>query len=234
MPEFKPHTVRSFDAELVGVSALTAEMGGRAEEMLTLALRSIEDRDAELADLVASKDLRLDALELEIEARVTAILALRQPMAMDLRMLLSSLRVASTLERVGDLARNVAQRGRPVAAEPDRSAARAALRLGRRTLEQLGQSLTAYQEGDADLALAVWRRDVEVDDHYASLVGDLVTGMREGSPGVETGSQWLLVAKDLERIGDHATYVAATTWFVAKGAPLGQIRPKGAAFSPGG
>lgn len=214
------HTLTAFDDDLVGVSTLTSQMGGRAEELLAMAMRSIEYRDMSLARQVAAKDRRLDELERTLSSRAASVLALRHPVAGDLRMLLASLRIAASLERIGNLARNTAARGEGLGAAERDDLAAAVLRLGARALSQLAEALTAHQRQDAERARAVALRDAELDAHFSSVTRALVERMAEGPGQVDPGAQWLFIAKNLERAGDHAASISEATYYMVSGEPL--------------
>lgn len=221
------HIVSAFDDDLIMVQAKLSEMGGLAEDLLSNALEAIETRDPSLAQEVIARDKRLDALELEVETLATRVIALRQPMAQDLRLLISALKMASTLERIGDLAKNIARRAAEMAnARPVRVSG-SILRMGNQTLNQLTEVLDAFTSRETALAVAVWRRDVEIDEMYNSIFRETVTYMMEDPKLIGLGSQLLFLAKNLERIGDHTTHIAELVYYIVEGQPLGDERPKG-------
>lgn len=221
------HIVRAFDEDLTEVRAKISEMGGVAEELLSGALRSVQERNTELAEQVVKGDKRLDALEMEVEEMTTRVIALRQPMAQDLRLLIACLKLSSTLERIGDLAKNIARRSLHLAKTPPTSVAGSIVRMGRQALGQLTEVLDAWARRDVEAAVAVWRRDAEVDEAYNSLFREVITYMMEDPRLISIGSQLLFIAKNLERIGDHTTHIAEMVYYVEKGTPLGDDRPKG-------
>lgn len=221
------HIVSSFDNDLIELRARISEMGGACENQLSMALESLEKRDAELADQVIVKDKRLDALEMEVERLAIQTIAKRQPMAQDLRQVVSAMKLSTTLERVGDLAKNIAKRSKSLAKGDPLHISGSVVRMGRMVLAQLTQVLDAYVKTDLDVAVAVWRRDVEIDEAYNAMFRELITYMMEDPRTISLGSQLLFVAKNLERIGDHTTHVAEMIYYVAKGEPLGDDRPKG-------
>jgi phosphate transport system protein len=221
------HIVRSFDDDLIAVRAKISEMGGLAEELLSGALQSVQDRNQEQAETVIKLDKRLDALEMEVEAMTTRIIALRQPMAQDLRLLIAVLKLSAILERVGDLSKNIARRAIPLAKAAPASITASMIRMGRQALGQLTEVLDAWARRDVEEAVAVWRRDVEVDEAYNSLFREVITYLMEDPRTISIGSQLLFIAKNLERIGDHTTHVAEMIYYVEKGEPLGDDRPKG-------
>ena len=223
------HIVTSFDDDLIELRARIAEMGGVAETQLSLALDSIERRDSDLAEEVIGKDRRLDALEHEVERLATQIIAKRQPMAKDLRLVVSAMKLSTTLERVGDLAKNIAKRSRALTATSPVRISGSVVRMGRQAQAQLTEALDAYVKTDVDAAIAVWRRDVEIDDAYNALFRETITYMMEDPRTISLGSQLLFIAKNLERIGDHATHIAEMIHYSAKGEAIGPERPKGEA-----
>ena len=202
-------------------------MGGLAEELLSNALDAVQNRDIELAQEVIARDKRLDQLEVELDELATTTIALRQPVAQDLRVLISGLKIASTLERIGDLSKNIARRGVYLAeARPSRGAS-SIVRMGQQTLAQLTEVLDAYVSRDTALAVAIWRRDVELDETYNSIFREVVTYMMEDPRMIGLGSQLLFIAKNLERIGDHTTHISENVYYIVEGEPLGDDRPKG-------
>ncbi len=221
------HIVSAFDEDLVELRARIAEMGGLAETQLSEALDSIEKRDVDLADSVIRKDKRLDMLEHEVERLATQIIARRQPMATDLRLVVSAMKLSTTLERVGDLAKNIAKRSKALAAAAPTRLAGSAVRMGRQAQALLTEALDAYVKSDVEAAVAVWRRDVEIDDAYNAIFRELVTYMMEDPRTIGLGSQLLFIAKNLERIGDHATHISEMIHYAATGETLGDDRPKG-------
>lgn len=222
-----PHTVKAFDEELMGVRARIAEMGGLAEEMLSQALEGLERRDVEILEKVIQRDKRLDALESAVEEQIIRMIALRAPVAGDLRLLVAGIKIANTLERVGDLAKSTARRGLELAeGRPTRLSA-SVTRMGREAQRRLAEALDAFASRDSGLALQVWRRDVEIDELYNALFRELVTYMMEDPRTIGAGSHHMFIAKNLERVGDHATHVAEMTWYVVEGEPIAEERPRG-------
>jgi len=221
------HIVTAFDDELTAIRAKISEMGGVAEEILLGALKSVQERNEELAGEVIRLDKRLNALETEVEEMATQVIALRQPMAQDLRLLISALKLSSTLERIGDLSKNTARRGIHISKTQPAGVTLSVVRLGRQVLGQLTEVLDAWVRRDVEGAVAVWRRDVEIDEAYNSLFREVITYMMEDPRIISVGSQLLIVAKNLERIGDHATHIAEMIYYVETGTPLADERPKG-------
>ncbi len=222
-----PHIVSAFDDELTAIQAKIAEMGGLAETMLSEVLEAIQKRDVEGCEEVIAQDKRMDKLEHEVETLITRVLALRQPMAADLRLLIAGLKMTSTLERIGDLAKNIARRGIELSRGRPQKLTTSIIRMGQETQRQITEVLDAFTSRDTALAVSVWRRDVEIDELYNSIFRELITYMMEDPRLITLGSQHLFIAKNLERIGDHATHIAEMTYYVVEGVPLGDDRPKG-------
>lgn len=221
------HIVSAFDGDLMAVQAKISEMGGLAEELLSNALDAVQNRDANLAQEVVARDKRLDQLEYELDELATNTIALRQPMAEDLRVLISGMKVATTLERVGDLSKNIARRAVYLAEARPARLSSSIVRMGQQTLSQVTEVLDAYVSRDTALAVAIWRRDVELDETYNAIFREVVTYMMEDPRMIGLGSQLLFIAKNLERIGDHTTHISEAIYYIVEGEPLGDDRPKG-------
>ena len=203
------HIVKSYDEQLAQLDRMIAEMGGLAESQLSYAMRAMAKRDSDLALKVVDRDRRIDALEAEVNALTVRVLALRQPMAEDLRTVIAALKTASDLERIGDYARNIANRSQ--ALTQTRHLGSASQTIGRMaTLVQgmIKNVLDAYVARDATLAEDVRQRDEEVDLLHTSLFRELLTYMMEDPRNITTCTHLLFIAKNVERIGDHATNVA--------------------------
>lgn len=221
------HIVSRFDDDLIAIQAKISEMGGLAEELLSSALEAVETRDQSLAHEVIQRDKRLDELELELDEMATTTIALRQPMAQDLRVLISAIKIGSTLERIGDLSKNIARRAVYLAEARPARISSSIVRMGQQTLAQVTQVLDAYISRDTALAVAIWRRDVELDETYNAIFREVVTYMMEDARMIGLGSQLLFIAKNLERIGDHTTHISENVYYIVEGKPLGDDRPKG-------
>ena len=220
------HIIKSYDTELHRLDNIVAEMGGLAESQLASALEAMEKRDADLASAVIESDTRVDQLEREIESLVVRLLALRQPMAVDLRQIIAALKISTDLERIGDYATNVAKRSIALDQGPPVRPVYALPRMGRLAGAMIKDILDAYIERDAEKAMAVWLRDEELDEMYTSLFRELLTYMIEDPRNITPGTHLLFMAKNLERIGDHCTNVAETLYFLINGEPMQQMRPK--------
>jgi len=214
------HTVRSFSADLEELAGDLARMGGLAEDVLSDALEAITSRNLELADSVVARDRQIDALQAEIEKKILRLLALRQPLARDLRQTISALKIAYELERIGDLAKNIAKRARALDQVDLSPPIRAVGRMGKLVLAQLKRVLDAYSAQASDAASLVRTRDEEVDEHYTSLFRELLTYMMEDPRMLTACTHLLFVAKNLERIGDHCTNIAEEVHFFVTGEQL--------------
>jgi phosphate transport system protein len=221
------HIVSAFDEDLVEIQAKISEMGGLAEEVLSKALQAVQTRDSELARKVIERDRAIDEMEHKVEESVVRVIALRQPVAQDLRLLIAALKIAAVLERVGDLAKNIAKRAIPLSSAQPLKLTNSVVRMGRDTLTQLSDVLNAHAARDVDLAVQIWNRDVELDELYNTIFREVVTYMVEDSRLIGQGAQLMFIAKNLERIGDHTTQIAEMIYYIAKGESLGNDRPKG-------
>jgi phosphate transport system protein len=223
----KEHIVASFDEELSELSQKIAEMGGMAEQQVADSVAALARRDAELAQTVIVIDRRMDQLQREIEDKATLMIAKRQPMAQDLRQIVAAMHIASDLERVGDLAKNTAKR--VFAIESNFGAQRLVAgveHIAELSFAQLKNVLDAYTTRDLEAAHAVWERDDEIDAMYTSLFRELLTYMMEDPRNISFCIHLLFCAKNLERIGDHATNIAETVHYLITGVPLTDERPK--------
>jgi len=220
------HTVRAFTEQLESLSASVAQMGGLAEAQLADAVEAIGRRDTALAEKAVGGDVRIDALQQEIEDHAMKLLALRQPMAVDLRETLAAIKIASELERIGDLAKNVAKRAIVLNREQPIRLTQSLARMGRSALSQLKLVLDAYSDRDAQAAQTVWGQDGEIDEIYNSLFRELLTYMMEDPRTIGMCTHLLFVAKNIERAGDHATNIAEVVYLMVTGGHLAMERPK--------
>ncbi|MCF8506908.1 MAG: phosphate signaling complex protein PhoU [Caulobacter sp.] len=226
------HTMRAYDAELERLTQAITRMGGLAESQLDQAIGALVRRDSDLAAHVVAGDHQIDDLEHEVQNLTVRLLALRQPMAIDLRAIVAALRISSDLERIGDYAANVAKRALVLNRIPMVEPVGAIPRMGRVVAEIIREVLDAYVENDADKALAAWRRDEEVDEMHTSLFRELITYMMEDPRNITACTHLMFIAKNIERIGDHATNVAETIHFQVRGTPIAGERPKADAIAP--
>jgi phosphate transport system protein len=227
------HTVRSYDEELNTLSAECARMGGLTEAQVADAITAVVKRNQELAGAVVARDDRLDIAEREIERRAIKLIALRQPLADDLRRTVAAMKIANNLERCGDLAKNIAKRTLVIIeSDPMTPLTRSIDRMGKLVVQRLTAVLDAYARADLERALAVWSQDEDVDEHYNSLFRELLTYMMGDPRTITACAHLLFVAKNLERIGDHATNIAEIIHYQITGEDMiGPVRPKTDAFS---
>jgi phosphate transport system protein len=222
------HTAKAFDADLQELARSVAEMGGLAEKQVADAVTSLAKRDGKLAQAVMAADPAIDTLQREIEEKAILTIARRQPMAVDLREIVGALRVANDLERIGDLAKNIAKR--VVALGTDlqpHKVIRGVEHMADLVLNQLKDVLDAYARRDLAKALDVWRGDEEIDAVNNSLFRELLTYMMEDPRNITFCTHLLFCAKNIERMGDHATNVAETVYYIVEGRALADERPKG-------
>jgi len=221
------HTVRAYEEELEGLTAELSRMGGLAEVEVGDAIRAIARRDVALAQAVIGRDARLDEIEVDIERRAIRLIALRQPVADDLRRTVAALKISMNLERCGDLAKNIAKRALVIAeADPITPLTRSIERMGELVSARLKDVLDAFAARDVDRAKAVWQRDQEVDEHYDSIFRELLTYMMADPRTIASCAHLLFVAKNLERIGDHATNIAELIQYEVTGESITDQRPK--------
>jgi phosphate transport system protein len=221
------HTVKSFDEQLRRLNEIILRMGGLAEAALSSAMQAVTKRDVDLAAEIVRDDAKIDELNREVDELAVRLLALRQPMANDLREIVAALRISADVERIGDYAANIAKRAIAMSEmRPSRSVPGIA-RMGRLAQRLIKDVLDSYAEKNAEKAVAVWARDEEIDDAYNSLFRETLTYMMEDARAITPSAHLLFIAKNIERIGDHATNVAETIYFMVKGKPLKESRPKG-------
>jgi len=222
------HIVRSYDKELEALERRIAEMGGIAEKMVIDAMDALASGNATLAHQVVTTDPRLDALQREIEEAAILTIARRQPMAIDLREIIGAIRVAGDLERVGDLAKNIAKRSIKIGLEARVPRAIVGLKhMNDVATELMKDVLDAYAQRDTERAQAVWERDAELDSLEDSVFRDLLTHMMEDPRNISYCAHLLFCSKNIERIGDHATNIAETVFYLVTGETLPTERPKG-------
>ncbi len=221
------HIVSSFDRDLAELNQMVAQLGGLAEQQFAAAIEVLEKRNLEPIDGLIAGDAALDELEMTLNDRAVEIIATRAPMAKDLRRILSAVKIASVLERVGDYAKNIAKRSRVIIQqETNRTDAISLERIADIVQEMLRQVLDAYATDDADQAMEVWERDEEVDSIYTSLYNELLEIIAAGSEQAGVVSHFLFIAKNIERIGDHTTAVAEQVYFQVNGEMPSDDRPK--------
>ena len=229
MPE---HTVSSFDQELKEIGRQVVEMGGLAERLVADSVSSLIKRDGTLAQKVVLLDTTVDQMQREIEDRAILVIAKRQPVANDLREIVSAIRIANDLERIGDLAKNVGKRVMAIEGEyHPAKLVRGVEHISDLVLEQLKEVLDAYAARNEAKAVEVWGRDSAIDTMYTSLFRELLTYMMEDPRNISVCTHLLFCAKNIERIGDHATNVAEIVYYMVTGQNLPESRPKADASS---
>ena len=221
------HIVTSYDTELEMLGQKIAEMGGIAEKMLVDAMEALATLDGPLAKATVSTDISLDKLQRDIEDQVVLTIAKRQPMAIDLRQLIGAMRVAGDLERVGDLAKNIAKRSIQIGNDSRIPSVKVSLRhMGETAARQLKNTLDAYASRDQEMAKEVWLRDAELDAVEENIFRELLTFMMEDPRNISYCTHLLFCSKNIERIGDHVTNIAETIHYIATGDSLPIERPK--------
>jgi phosphate transport system protein len=220
------HTVKSFGEQLETLSALVAQMGGLTEAQLASAIEAISRRDSAAAERAVGGDARIDEMQAQIEERALKLLALRQPMAVDLRETLAAIKTAAELERIGDLAKNIAKRALVLNREPPIRLTQSLARMGKAAQNQLKHVLDAFSNRNAEEAETVWNRDGEIDEIYNSLFRELLTYMMEDPRTIGLCTHLLFVAKNIERSGDHCTNIAEVVYHMVRADHLATNRPK--------
>ena len=222
------HTMKAFDADLQDLARMVAEMGGQAEQQISDAIDALDRRDSTLSQQVIASDVQIDSLQREVEEKVILTIARRQPMAVDLRAIVGALRISNDLERIGDLAKNIAKRVLVLDSEfRSQKVMRGVEHMAELVLAQIKDVLDAYARRDAQKAIAVWRSDEGVDAVNNSLFRELLTYMMEDPRNIGICIHLLFCAKNIERMGDHATNIAETVYYMVEGRMLGEERPKG-------
>ena len=220
------HIVKAYDQDIAQLKTMLAEMGGLAEEQLDKAVSALTRHDRELADQVIKGDERLDILERQIEEKAILTIAKRQPMALDLREIMVAIRIASDIERIGDLAKNTAKRTLAIQEPLPRKLSIGLSRMAAMAQAQLKDILDAFIRKDEEKAMAVWRADEDLDALFNSIFRELLTYMMEDPRNITMCTHLLFGAKNLERIGDHTTNIAENIYFLIHGKTITEGRPK--------
>ncbi|MFT5180342.1 MAG: phosphate transport system protein [Alphaproteobacteria bacterium] len=226
MPTDHSHIVKSFDEELARLSDLISRMGGLAETQLEQSIEALQKRDSTLAEGAIENDRKIDVLHAEVDEMAIRLLALRQPMAGDLRHIVTGLKIAPIVERIGDYAKNVAKRAIALNQMPPVKPLFTIPRMGRMVREMTKDVLDAFADNDVAKAREVWVRDAEVDDMYDSLFRELLTYMMEDPRNITPCTHLLFVARNIERIGDLTTNIAELIHYQVEGVILDGDRPK--------
>jgi len=221
------HIVKSFDEELRRLREQILAMGGRAEAQLGDAIQALAKRDSDKAMRVIESDKGIDALEMTVAQDSLKILALRQPMAKDLREVIAAIKISADIERIGDYAKNIAKRTLQLNQQAPLKPTGSIPRMGDLAIKLINAVLSAYANDDAEGLIAAWRSDESIDEMYNSLFRELLTYMMEDPRNIGASTHLLFIAKNIERIGDHATNIAETVHFLVHGKPIDETRPKG-------
>lgn len=227
MAEDSKHIVSSFEADLQRLRDMIAEMGGLVEQAVADAMTALLDRDPDIAARVVENDPKIDAQERQVEQFAVTLLALRQPVADDLRQVVSALKVITDLERVGDYAANIAKRSLVINQVAQNFSLSGLAQMAALVQQNLKTTIDAAGEGDPQKAITVWRADQMVDDLYNTIFRELITYMMEDARSISACTHLLFIAKNLERIGDHATNIAELVYYAVTGQSLPDFRPKG-------
>lgn len=222
-------TIGSFgqNREISLLRAKIGELGGLAEAQLSNSLLALQRRDAELALCVAEKDVGLDERAAEIDEDAAQILAYRQPLAQGLREAIAAIRIAPTLERIGDLSKNIARRAEALSSFAPKQIELSVTRLGQSVKVHLSQSLDAFSSRDSELAMRLREKDAEIDEQFNALFRDLMYEMSQNSRSIGLGVHLMFISKNLERIGDHSTFISELTYYVSVGQAPKVERQKG-------
>jgi len=222
----RSHIVTSYGEDLKRLREMIARMGGLAERQVADSALSLVRRDSDLAAEVVMRDAQLDAMEREVEQYCVRLLALRQPMAADLRLIIACMKISQDLERIGDYARNGAKRSIVVAQQPMLGSLNGFERMAELVQENLKGAIDALVEDDAAKADEVWGNDEPIDGIYNGIFREMLTFMMEDPRNITAATHLLFIAKNLERIGDHATNIAERVHFAVLGESLTEERPK--------
>lgn len=219
------HIVTAYDQDLDELYSLIGQMGGLVETQFLNALKAVENRDEELGLKVKSRDKEIDKLEGAIDASAIRIIALRQPMADDLRFVVASMKAASDIERIGDYAKNIGKRTTVLSQYPPIPVMKSLIRMGHSVQAMMKDVFDAFLAGDTEKAIAVWNADEDVDAHYTSLFREILTYMMEDPRNITACTHLMFIAKNIERVGDLITNIAESIYFTKTGEALSD-RPK--------
>jgi phosphate transport system protein len=220
------HIVKAYDDDLAALKSMLSQMGGMAEEQLARSIDALVRRDTKLADAVVQADEKIDEMEIAIEEKAVLTIAKRQPMAKDLRNIMVAIRIAADIERIGDLAKNIAKRAHAIYDNIPQRLTKGLQRLGELSQAQVKMVLDAFATSDADKAMNVWLHDEDIDALYNSIFRELLTYMMEDPRMIGACTHLLFAAKNIERIGDHSTNIAENIYYLVHGEMLKEQRPK--------
>lgn len=222
-----PHTVKSYEEELKNLNANIIKMGSACEDALGKAIQAITTRNSDIAENVIQDDEKIDKYEALIEQQVVNLIALRQPMAIDLRETVTALKMSSDLERIGDLAKSVAKKVTPLPIDLPDELVNSLRRLGDLVQKQLKDVLDAYLNNSKDKAIEIWRKDEQVDDLTNLAMNEVANYLQKDKKNLEMATHLLFVTKNIERAGDHITNIAESLYYLIEGEYLEGARPKG-------
>lgn len=225
-PQAGDHIVKSYDEELEQLNNDLVKMGGLTEAQIASAIEAVVRRDPDLALRVIGDDEMVDELNYQIDIQTTRLLALRQPMALDLRQIVAALKISSDLERIGDYASNIAKRSITLSGAAPVAPVHSIPRMSRMAQQMIKEVLDAYIARDSDKAMEVWHSDETLDRVYTSMFREALTYMIEDPRSISICTHLLFIAKNIERIGDHVTNIAETIYFLVHGERMRDARPK--------
>lgn len=225
MGKLPEHTVSRYEYELEQLRTMLLRMFGMVENQFSQALIALQERNLDMARKIAEQDREIDEFERSIETFSIKILALRSPLAIDLREIVAALKISSDLERIGDLASGICRRLRKVDATHHEVSLSGLLSMGRQVQEMLRETANAMSKKDETMMVHVWNADLLIDDLYTSVFRELTTYMMEDQHCITTCSHLLFMAKNIERIGDHITNIVESTYYVVTGEMLPYLRP---------
>ena len=226
------HTVRSYEDQLQNLTNTIVKMGALAESQFSSSINALLKRDEDLADKIAGKDLKMNEFDIKIENQVIDLIALRQPMGIDLRETVSSMRISSELERIGDLAKNIAKRVRYLDFDVPADIAESVRRASNVVEKNLKDVLDSYSKRDKDIAYRIWNSDLEVDKLVNYAMEGLLKFMKNNKKNLELSTHLLFAAKHIERIGDHVTNISENVYFLVTGDQIKGTRSKGEKSAP--
>lgn len=220
------HIVKSYDEDLDYLRHKIETMSLMATDQLKVAVETVLKRDRAYTLEIIDRDTEIDQIEHDIEAFAIRMIALRQPVAKDLRNIITALKVSSHLERIADYATNIAKRSLNLAEPPYAPSGGALIKMSEKAALMIQDVVRSYLKGDDQQALNVWRRDQELDEMYTSYLRELLTYMMEEPRYISSNTQLLFMAKNIERIGDHTTNIAEMVYYLVYGRPFAEVRPK--------
>ena len=221
------HLVKSYDEQLSILTNTIAKMGALAEKQIKDSTEALLTNDQEFVDEIVGKDDRIDELEKDIESQVVNLITMRQPMAIDLRETVSAMKISGDLERIGDLAKNIAKRSRHVNISLPDDIKKTVGAASEKVQKNLKSVLDAFVNRDAKAAEAVWNSDEEIDDLIDIAMNSVTKFMETGNDNIKPATHLLFMSKNLERMGDHATNIAETVYYLVTGEDIEGDRPKG-------